>query len=817
MNAHSEGSSQNHAEAKSVTLIPVTLKEAALDSPSFRGIVIHFQKQVDTLEQWLTNYLRSSAAVVSNLQALNTSVGDISANALPQHVSESLLDHDYTVLALGRYHEGIHVFWSNVCKRARDIESNIIKPLNYFRDTELKAYANDRKSFEKAQLLYDNMVLRFASQSKSKEPSAIREDAFALYEARKAYSKAAFVFVVRFAQLRHSVNHCIINAFVGDWMSQADASTHLMGIFSAFLREMKRIKICDAGMDSSVTKYSQELNNVSRVLEQDIEIAFRPPRDLSEYTYFTINYQEKPVQDRFATKQGWLLIRTVSSYGKALKYNWQRRWFFIDAQGSFGWLINAPNNGGVKQSEKLGVLLCNVRLAPNEERRFCFVVKTTTTTLLLQAETAGNLNEWLSAFDIAKRRAVGTSPNKNSAFTIMASPDANFAGPHIEDDERVRALVSVDEIDNSKGIKKSNSRKDTVPAENSAGLSSLINASHKALAGQDTSPLSKSIRPHHEVLERNVPLGSSLAPITLTNPPISTTLSNQALVIRDFSDPSNPALMSNLWGSFHWAQKDLPIDKPSNSTSKNVRDRSFSVDDIPVPQISQGQPQVMPAMMEDQQESRDSILESAPLGETQFHGRRKALSVDSEDVSVPHFPPGYPVELKTQNSQFHALFPDVQKSEVVLMVVRVSWDVSDFHHITGRLYVTIKGLYFYSNFYGLILVHAIHMSEINATRSISHQECDYLFLETNLSGQVKIEMYLDSARLFEQRLKIIMSHHQEDSGNEMSGVIDKLVRVEHQNRIGLEEYDEVHPSEVSMDPFRPNVYTDGYVIFQLGY
>lgn len=56
-----------------LSLVPVGLREAVIDSPPFRASIRHFEDQVDALEKWLEGYIK----VLSDwLSALNRTVPD---------------------------------------------------------------------------------------------------------------------------------------------------------------------------------------------------------------------------------------------------------------------------------------------------------------------------------------------------------------------------------------------------------------------------------------------------------------------------------------------------------------------------------------------------------------------------------------------------------------------------------------------------------------------------------------------------------------------------------------------------------------------
>ena len=58
----------------------------------------------------------------------------------PLHVSEAVLDHDYTLLALRRYSEGAREFWSYTISGMKKMESTIIDPIRGFLQGDLRSF-----------------------------------------------------------------------------------------------------------------------------------------------------------------------------------------------------------------------------------------------------------------------------------------------------------------------------------------------------------------------------------------------------------------------------------------------------------------------------------------------------------------------------------------------------------------------------------------------------------------------------------------------------------------------------------------------------
>lgn len=51
-----------------LSLVPVGLREAVIDSPPFRASIRHFEDQVESLEKWLESYIKILSDWLAGLQ-----------------------------------------------------------------------------------------------------------------------------------------------------------------------------------------------------------------------------------------------------------------------------------------------------------------------------------------------------------------------------------------------------------------------------------------------------------------------------------------------------------------------------------------------------------------------------------------------------------------------------------------------------------------------------------------------------------------------------------------------------------------------------
>ncbi len=120
---------------------PVGLKEAALDSPTFRATVIHFSEQVDLIEKWVEEYMKSTNRLVAESATLENVIISFTSHALlPNSITEAVLDHDYSVLAMRKYGEGAKDFWMSTLAVIKRLTAVVVEPIRAFLQNDLRAF-----------------------------------------------------------------------------------------------------------------------------------------------------------------------------------------------------------------------------------------------------------------------------------------------------------------------------------------------------------------------------------------------------------------------------------------------------------------------------------------------------------------------------------------------------------------------------------------------------------------------------------------------------------------------------------------------------
>jgi hypothetical protein len=812
------------------------LKEAALDSPTFRATAIHFGQQIDVAERWLEGYVRSASKLSHEAIALENIVNSfISASLPPQAASEAIIDHDYTTLAIQRYGECAKEFWLNAIRGMKKAESSVVEPIRTFLGGDIRNLRESRKNLEHCQKDFDTLISRFAGQAKTKEASSLREDAFQLHESRKAYLKASMDFCMMAPQVRASLDKLLVKVFSDQWRemrSSRDTARNAMGKWGP---EMDRVKGWSREMENGERIFKRELHMARKQIEESAEQAIRPSRELEDYSVSTVPYLNtphsqstalnspaKPVSDK-SEKQGWLFQRTI--YGKPARTIWIRRWYFVK-NGIVGWLATSPRSGAVEESDKIGVLLCGIRPAVQEERRFCFEVKTKDTTILLQAESQPELMEWISTFEMAKRKALedpastehGDSQSGDLAFAITPPVAPEFAAKNTDghashnSDELLgfeRSNTLAPDRDGMGGLQSRTSfdvtkrsgtseregertrdriiekldlhRKPAAPQPGptissslaSSGIASLIGASHTMFPGGSTE--SKFLP--------SAARTSSLAPSTLANPPAPTNLSKAAVVLcgeRGVSLGQGAGgmpggLMANLWGSSNWGH----VNRLERGEVKIYQEKDSS--QTPSPSLNP----------DTNGEKSDDLLTARNGPSAEAPGHRKTVSIGETPRSprpsvnmADDYPNYYPLPLKAQDAQFRFLFPDVPRKEKVVLVFRATWNPNEQQEFPGRVYVTCNEIYFYSHHLGLVLITGVHLSVIDEVTAAPGRDCDYLYLhmEPDSPGEgpsrVTIKVFLEPMKLLQRRLNFLVENSKSSTPLPIDEVIKALLKME---------------------------------------
>ena len=711
------------------------------------------------------------------------------------------------------------------------------------RPASQKGGQDARRHLEQSQKQFDSLQSRYSAQTKAKEPSSLREDAFQLHEARKSYLKASMDLSVTAPQLRMRLDKILVTLFSDQWRDMRIPGNNIGAWIGKLGSDIERVRGWSHEMENGEKAFIRELLHARKQIEESAEAAVRPSRELEDYSTSgskvpSTTSLQAPDKNRptRSEKQGWLNLRTIT--GKPSRTVWIRRWFFVK-NGIFSWLVQGSRSGGVEESERIGVLLCSIRPATTEERRFCFEIKTTNHSFIVQADTQNELQEWIGAFETAKQKALqdpastdspgldGPRP-QDAAFAISAPSALEFAASAADsgmqqfgDDNGLErnltiptsagepnsGLPSRSSFDVSVSRRSTASERDSESARDPAsrmkqkldlhrkspgsppppspglsggGVASLIAASHNVMpVGPGTLPQPPAIDRTTNLIStaiatRNL-LASSLAPNTLVSPPAPTNLSTTAVIVNgergigigriDATGGMPSGIMANVWGTSNWGYLNR-LERGELKVPQDERSRSSNSPTL------MGSPETAPTT---------PLLHRKSVSLGPEKNASVALKANETNQQYPHY---YPVQLKNQDAQFRLLFPNVRRQEALVLVFRATWNLDDQQEFPGRVYVTLKNIYFYSNHIGLVLTSGISVASISEITAAPGKDCDFLFLHlkdtdgNNGFTRITVKTFLEPLRLLQRRLNLIVRMSDSPDAPNLEAVMKNLIELE---------------------------------------
>ena len=331
------------------------------------------------------------------------------------------------------------------------------------------------------------------------------------------------------------------------------------------------------------------------------------------------------------------------------------------------------------------------------------------------------------------------------------------------------------------------------------GIASLISASHNVMPlVPPPAPEAPLLRPATVSTIRDLP-ASSLAPNTLANPPAPTNLSSMAIICNgekgismgrtDATGGMPGGLMANIWGTTNWGY----LNRLERGELKSLHDSRLKTSAPPSPQPTpSGSPPTR--MSTEKTEPTNPFTTQVPSTPGTSPRHRKTISLGSEDKSTPkaegaeqEYPNYYPLQLKTQDAQFHLLFPNVR--EKVVLVFRATWNLNDndYQGFPGRVYVTAREIFFYSHHLGLILISGVSLASIIEVTAAPGRDCDFLFLHladnSNQTGftRIAIKIFLEPLRLLHKRVNFLVRNCTADEPLELEAIMKSLIKLEQED------------------------------------
>ncbi|RSM10298.1 hypothetical protein CEP52_003631 [Fusarium oligoseptatum] len=804
--------------------IPVGLNEAALDSPTFRVTATNFGEQVDAIERWLNGYVQSTSKLLHDCLALEETVNTYIVKMMPS-AADGVVDNDYTFLALKRVGDGWREYWIQMLSTMKKMDGSVVDPIRQFIVGDLRNFKECRRAMEQAQRTFDTTLARYVT---------LREDAFAVFETRKLYLKASMDYCQLAPQLRFSMDKLLVKICSERW-KELKRTREAVGNAARWNQEMERIQGWSNEMGASEMVFRRELQSARRDLAEGALQGFKPSRELEDYSTSTVPFLGTRGPVNLRLKEGVPVISEKQGGGTTavmgfLVGSYQVRWEFSRVM-------------------RLEFLLCNAKPAVAEDRRFCFEVKTKSQTILLQAETQGELTEWLEVFEVTKKNAFETSMNRSNA-TLPGAVDPAFSisPPSIPEFSAKTLDAQIGIYDESgSGFE----RTSTLPVPGADGnLStrqsfdvngSLSRRSITALGRDLAREEGESGREHAARiiqkldLHRKATFGSQAGSEAAQgsgagSPGLSMSTSHTLL-------PGYPNTLSTS-STFRQTPSMLPsVDTQSGSLAPATLAKPPSMTGLSrIAVLAAGErspvgsnrklpasvianywgTSLWGAMNTPTQPVLPRLDEDDPIGVVVPGSSQASLGKGiSRKQGGELFPRNYPPELRAQHAQFRLLFPDAPLEEKLVLVFRAAWTGSPERGPgkpdmagDGRIYVTPDNMYFYGQQIGLVTAYSISLDIIAEVTAAPGKDCDFIFLhlgdDSNDTGytRITIKVFLEELGLLHTRLNLLVDDLQAEEPMDVEEIITALINLE------KEEFDRPSPSVESWEEVSANTPMD---------
>ncbi|CAN3371836.1 hypothetical protein DIURU_000490 [Diutina rugosa] len=719
---------------KQFKLISVNLKEAALDSPSFRASVNHLDIQVDNVEKWLRALVSSCRKLPSYLKELQSFFNSFLEHLVPTFLQDGLIDQEYTVQSLRTSLEGLRRLWGLALSMLQ-VNLTSIESLNSIMQKSIAHYKEVRQRFEVNQHKYERYLALYASTSKTKDASMIVEDAQELFKVRKAYIHASLDLVIEINQLSSQLDSYLVKMSTNLWKTKRSLfSDTVMPGYRESWDKIHRIQAWSSMYSESLGKFKRDMY-ISRQQVEDSAIAqCTPSQNPEDYRTSTINRRMLANSNETAfEKHGYLFMKTW--YDNLSKPVWVRRWCFFKG-GVFGMLVLSPQGTYVQETDKIGILLCNAKYYPNEDRRFCFELKTSGMSIILQAESLSDLKSWLKVFDNERHR-IAQNPLNDQHLLDVASG-------------RFPPLVS--------------EFASTQPSAVDRQLTSLrcVDGRGNVITSNN---LSSHISQNEELFVKHI-----YYQIPTIRPPFMTGTTKTS-IIAYLTTPATPlpsALTANIWGSVNWGVYYL---HENSGTHRSTALSPYSTNDITVTSSSE-----------------------EPIENGKLPGNTSTEEEGGNGKSVQRgsYPEYYPASLVPEDIQLRALFETaVEPNEYCLLSFRCIWSPNSRQDLSGRCFITKDHVYFYMLASGFVALFKDKVNRLVSVDHVAQKNFDYLKIYT-IDGSVKIKLFLDDGRAIQKKIISLISNATSNKSKGIEKLLDEMKEIDKNANDDLQDSYKLH-------------------------
>ncbi|TID29151.1 hypothetical protein CANINC_002108 [Pichia inconspicua] len=390
-----------------IRLVSVGLKEATMDSPSFRASLNFMHVAILQCSQTINSSISVLQKYAENWTNFINATNDVQ-NVFSQHLrSSQFISSDITKPCMNLFLEGQHII-NDSSLSLLDVRDLSFANMRSIVESDIPKYLELRDNFDRIQTKYDIISGNFMQLPKHYDPSKTKDDALQLFEIRKQYIHVSMSLWTTIKHLEIKLSKASTDTTNFFWKSFDKRSTSYGAKLSDaigltdIVNAIKQLNLSADLQQTSSILLVNDLNRARSNAENGAHKLYSPSLDIKDYDTSIINNSNillSQNEPKLMEKHGWVFIKSAKLSGKGDV--WIKRWLFVKNE-VFGFLSISPDGQYVQETDKIGVLLVDFKYWPSEDRKFCFKISSTDLNIIIQVETSAQLRSWLTVFHNVK-------------------------------------------------------------------------------------------------------------------------------------------------------------------------------------------------------------------------------------------------------------------------------------------------------------------------------------------------------------------------------------------------------------------------------
>lgn len=404
-----------------IRLVSIGLKEATMDSPSFRASVNYMHVAILQCSQKINTSVAVLQKYAEDWSNFVSATGEVQ-NVFSQHLhSTKFISSDITKPCINLFLEGQSII-NESSLSLLDVRDVSFANMRSIVDYDIPQYLELRNNFDRIQSKYDIISANFMQLPKHYDPSKTRDDALQLFEIRKQYIHISMSLWSAIKNLEIKLMKASTDTTNFFWKSFDKTNTtygaklsDAIGL-SDIVNSIKQLNMCADLQQSSSILLVDDLDRARINAENGAHKIYTPSPDIKDFDSSIItnaNVILPQTEPKLLEKHGWVFIKSAKLSGKGDV--WIKRWLFVKNE-VFGFLSISSDGQYVQETDKIGVLLVDFKFWPSEDRKFCFKISSPDFNIIIQVETSAQLRSWLTVFNNVKEAAASSESTKSAAL-----------------------------------------------------------------------------------------------------------------------------------------------------------------------------------------------------------------------------------------------------------------------------------------------------------------------------------------------------------------------------------------------------------------